>query len=1082
MSRNRSNNHYHYAEQYTDGSYRRKANRASKLYLPKRFVFFALLLILTFAIITATFSVYTPASEPSGSGSLIVKVRNAKVAKDLEVGGLNKEDAIALASTGANADLAAVGTSVGSTNYYYRGGTHGWDTWAAMTKDSSGYFSYVYMASGSTFKISTSNANNYNNVLDNIVKNSDGFWGNTSFLGVWDTGTDWSSSASSLCRKDGDSNTKPYHSVNVDTFDNLYVGTNTYICVYYPNTELNGTSTALIVPLKTLPTAPYYQVNYGYAANDWRQGIMTTSSNPVTESSTWSTNITLSGNGSYEFEIQKVFNTSYPNRGTLSYGDENKGTMTYSSNGPWTLYNSHSGDHPWVNTVISGAYTFTLHSTAWYDKSVNLSISYPTYTVTTSKSPTAGSASSPTPASSTVAIGNSVTVSAPNPATGYEFVNWTVTSGSVKTGSYTGTNMTTSTTQTNLTVYPYGTSSSVNLQANYKLKEYTITYDRGNVGGVSSVTGTVTAGTKQYGIDYTIASTKFTRSGYTQVGWATTANYTRTSSNGGTIFYKCDGTSIYTGNENLTLYPVWQLNAPTNGAGTAAPQISGGSIIDGGTYDFASASNYVSPCPANAVRTYSYTIKRLVDSVNETYEDASLYVTIGTDPTDALTLHTFTTTTPGTYKLTWTVTDTAQTGVVNANSIASAISNEVTILVQPSAPTSTLTVVNIVQMDSNDPNYSSYGTSNLPYKILLGNRYYFTAKVDSAFVNNHPYYTYTWSKSSDFSASNIIGTGSLINFDFNPTDSTYTVIDLNATPDQRRLASEPIESTAVTIYCRAECNGQTNMGSEMTKSYFIQPLIESFNYMPHQKIYNSFNGNVTLEAQYNLEDANGFTTYLRFSDDNNTYVDAIYNNDTPGIANQFIASFADVIRRFLHPAGPKYFYMQINGTNESNEPFQSPSSKIHTTVSTSDFVATRPLFFYNHVLDSNSHLVSLADYLVMCYYIDGSGNLGYQVAQDMYRGNADYAGKYYRVNVPVNVTSVYFGFVDKDEKGVRYYGMPTVTNGAITGFSAPIFKGHTQEATLESNTRVISASATNFDTTAATWVFPCTAEAYSTAN
>lgn len=1057
MSRNRRNNHYHFAEQYTDGSYRRKANRASKLYLPKRFVFFALLLILTFAIITATFSVYAPASEPSGSGSLIVKVRNAKVAKDLEVGGLNKEDAFALASTGANADLAEV-SAVGNTNYYLIGdGSAGsWNTWNSMTKHSSGYYSYFYCAANTSFKVSESAS--YDDCFYSFAYD---FYGNTSIR----------TTASEFNQGNGTS---------ANGTNNFWVKAGNYVLVWYPQTDLRDNSAPLITAASSLPAGPKYRIHYNDGS--WHDQELTTTSNPITEASTWSCNINLTGNGVYQFLVQKVFSDTYPNRAMISFQRGNDHDVYYNT-GAWTCGDTDSDNSDlYLHTVTTGNYRFQLNSTQWQDKKVSLTVTFPSYTVTTSKNPAAGSASSPTPASSTVAIGNSVTVSAPNPATGYEFVNWTVTSGSVKTGSYTGTNMTTSTTQTNLTVYPYGTSSSVNLQANYKLKEYIITYNKGNVDGVSSVTGTVTAGTKQYGIDYTIASTKFTRSGYTQVGWATTANYTRTSSYGGTTFYKCDGTSIYTGNANLILYPVWRLNAPTNGAGTAAPQISGGSIIDGGTYDFASASNYVSSCPANAVRTYSYTINRLVDSVSETYEDASSYVTIGTDPTDASTLHTFTTTTPGTYKLTWTVTDTAQTGVVNTNSIASAISNEVTILVQPSAPTSTLTAVNIVQMDPNDPNYSSYGTSNLPYKILLGNRYYFTAQVDSVFVNNHSDYTYTWSKSSDFSASNIIGTGSSINFDFNPTDSTYTVIDLNATPDQRCLASEPIESTAVTIYCRAECNGQTNMGSEMTKSYFIQPLIESFNYMPHQKIYNSFNGNVTLEAQYNLEDANGFTTYLRFSDDNNTYVDAIYNNDTPGIANQFIASFADVIRRFLHPAGPKYFYMQINGTNESNEPFQSPSSKIHTTVSTSDFVATRPLFFYNHVLDSNSHLVSLADYLVMCYYIDGSGNLGYQVAQDMYKGNADYAGKYYRVNVPVNVTSVYFGFVDKDEKGVRYYGMPTVTNGAITGFSAPIFKGHTQEIALESNTRVISASATNFDTTAATWVFPCTAEAYSTAN
>ncbi|MBR5327282.1 MAG: InlB B-repeat-containing protein, partial [Paludibacteraceae bacterium] len=57
------------------------------------------------------------------------------------------------------------------------------------------------------------------------------------------------------------------------------------------------------------------------------------------------------------------------------------------------------------------------------------------------------------------------------------------------------------------------------------------------------------AGTKEHGVNYTLSSNKFTRTGYTQTGWST--------SDGGAKVYDLGGT--YTANTDVTLYPFWEL-------------------------------------------------------------------------------------------------------------------------------------------------------------------------------------------------------------------------------------------------------------------------------------------------------------------------------------------------------------------------------------------------------------------------------------------------------------------------------------------------------------------------------------------
>ena len=79
--------------------------------------------------------------------------------------------------------------------------------------------------------------------------------------------------------------------------------------------------------------------------------------------------------------------------------------------------------------------------------------------------------------------------------------------------------------------------------------QYTITYDGGEGGE-----GSIPAGTKTHGTDFTLSSETFTMDGFVQTGWAT--------SDGGEKVYDLGGT--YTANEDITLYPVWSdITKPT---------------------------------------------------------------------------------------------------------------------------------------------------------------------------------------------------------------------------------------------------------------------------------------------------------------------------------------------------------------------------------------------------------------------------------------------------------------------------------------------------------------------------------------
>ena len=93
-----------------------------------------------------------------------------------------------------------------------------------------------------------------------------------------------------------------------------------------------------------------------------------------------------------------------------------------------------------------------------------------------------------------------------------------------------------------------------------------VTYQPGTNGSGNAVTDI-----KFYNDALTLRGALFTRTGYTQVGWATV--------DGGEKVYGLD--AVYTQNETLTLYPVWNTNKYTITFDTA-----GGSKIDSITQDY----------------------------------------------------------------------------------------------------------------------------------------------------------------------------------------------------------------------------------------------------------------------------------------------------------------------------------------------------------------------------------------------------------------------------------------------------------------------------------------------------------------
>ncbi len=151
------------------------------------------------------------------------------------------------------------------------------------------------------------------------------------------------------------------------------------------------------------------------------------------------------------------------------------------------------------------------------------------------------------PSSQTKIHDVTLTLSTTKPTrTGYTFLGWS-TNKSATTATYQSGGS-------------FTTNANTTLYAIWKINTYTVTYHAN--GG----TGAPSSQVKDYGVALTLSTAKPTRTGYTFLGWGTSASAT-------TATYQPGGS--YTANASVTLYAIWKANTYTvsynaNG-GTGAP-------------------------------------------------------------------------------------------------------------------------------------------------------------------------------------------------------------------------------------------------------------------------------------------------------------------------------------------------------------------------------------------------------------------------------------------------------------------------------------------------------------------------------
>lgn len=152
------------------------------------------------------------------------------------------------------------------------------------------------------------------------------------------------------------------------------------------------------------------------------------------------------------------------------------------------------------------------------------------------------------------------------------------------------------------TVFAVHASGAVSTGVSTSLTLYTITYNAGAKGE-----GSIAAGKKTGGFDFTLSSSTFTRDGFTQDGWST--------SDGGDKVYNLGQT--YTTDADITLYPHWvAVSGPviTNGSP------SGGTIAitsDGETPILSAVTGntvYIAATPSTGYNFTSWDVYKTEDS------------------------------------------------------------------------------------------------------------------------------------------------------------------------------------------------------------------------------------------------------------------------------------------------------------------------------------------------------------------------------------------------------------------------------------------------------------------------------------
>lgn len=358
----------------------------------------------------------------------------------------------------------------------------------------------------------------------------------------------------------------------------------------------------------------------------------------------------------------------------------------------------------------------------------------------------------------------------------------------------------------------------------------------------------------------------------------------------------------------------------------------------------------------------------------------------------------FSATVPGKYKIILSVYNSDS----NNNTSSTTSSSPVYVTVYPAIPDWTLTMNGFDGSGDkypDEPDHSDhpYGfDADNPYLVTIGSSFSFSAEIDDPIAG----YTYTWYNADD----EVLGTGSSLTFGSeNATEAT--------------LADVVVGVYCVVSYTDSHANpsaAYTNTTDSITVYYYIKNLIKSFEIADKQKIYNVPN-DAKMHIEYYVPNTNDYTTKLYASSDNVNFYEAFSQLGYIGTQIGATAVYEYLPSAQMYLTGPKYFYLNMSKSSGNGK-----SDVVHTTVGADQSNGTRAIYFINNTgLD-------LSAYRVMAFYIDGSGDIRYQTAQDVFKDDATKANTRFRVMIPSDATAISFGVARKSR-----YALPDLSSSTI---------------------------------------------------